>query len=148
MMQVVRGKLHGLRVTGADLHYHGSITLDPEHCKQAGIYPLEFVDIWNKNSGARLSTYVIYGEPNSRCCILNGSAARTCQVGDEVIIAASAFCEPADLYTLKPRVVTFHPDNRIDQILYYDAFKSDRNDFDFRTVDTADEEPIKIRSVP
>src|SRR5690606_31511162 len=83
--KVVRGKLHGIRVTGADLDYHGSITLDPDHCEAAGILPMEFVDIWNKNSGARLSTYVIYGERGSRCCILNGAAARTCQRGDEVI---------------------------------------------------------------
>src|SRR5690606_5635380 len=77
--KVVRGKLHGIRVTGADLNYHGSITLDPDHCEAAGILPMEFVDIWNKASGARISTYVIYGERGSRCCILNGAAARTCQ---------------------------------------------------------------------
>ena len=61
MVKVIRAKLHGLRVTGADLHYHGSITLDPEHGALAGLYPCEFVEIWNKNSGARLTTYVIYG---------------------------------------------------------------------------------------
>src|ERR1700760_1661111 len=84
VIKVIRAKLHGIRVTGADLNYHGSITLDPEHGQRAGLYPLEFVDIWNKNSGARLSTYVIYGAPGSRCCVLNGAAARTCQVGDEL----------------------------------------------------------------
>ena len=63
MPRVIRAKLHGLRVTMSDLHYHGSITLDPEHCDAAGIYPTEFVDVWNKNSGARLSTYVIFGQP-------------------------------------------------------------------------------------
>src|SRR5215210_7113755 len=87
MLKIIRAKLHAIRVTGADLNYHGSITLDPEHCTEAGIYPLEFVEIWNKHSGARLTTYVIYGEPGSRCCVLNGAAARTCQVRDEVIIA-------------------------------------------------------------
>ena len=76
MIRVIRAKLHGIRVTGADLNYHGSITLDADHCRQAGIYPLEFVEIWNKNSGARISTYVILGERGSRCCILNGAAAR------------------------------------------------------------------------
>ena len=43
MLKVVRAKLHAIRVTGADLNYHGSITLDPEHCAEAGLYPLEFV---------------------------------------------------------------------------------------------------------
>lgn len=136
MMKVVRAKLHGIRVTNADLNYHGSITLDPEQCELAGIYPMEFVEIWNKNSGARISTYVIYGEPGSRCCILNGAAARTCQVGDEVIIAAADFIEgPQALYDVKPRILTFLPDNQIDQILYYDVYQSERRPYDFRILD-------------
>ena len=135
VVRVIRAKLHGLRVTGADLHYHGSITLDPEHATQAGLYPTEFVDIWNKNSGARLTTYVIYGAASSRCCVLNGAAARTCQVGDELIIAASAEVEPADLYALRPRVLTFTPNNEVDQVLHYEVFKSPARDFDFRIVD-------------
>jgi aspartate 1-decarboxylase len=134
MIKVVRAKLHGIRVTGADLHYHGSITLDPEHCTRAGIYPLEFVEIWNKASGARISTYVIYGEPGSRCCILNGAAARTCQKGDEIIIAAASYVAPEQLYSLRPRVLTFKPDNSVDQDLAYEVFQSEARDFDFRTV--------------
>jgi aspartate 1-decarboxylase len=135
VVKVIRAKLHGLRVTGADLHYHGSITLDPDHCEAAGLYPTEFVDIWNKNSGARLSTYIIFGPPGSRCCVLNGAASRTCQVGDELIIAASAEVQPSELYKLKPKVLTFTPKNEIDQELYYEVFKSDARDFDFRIVD-------------
>ncbi len=54
MIQIVRAKLHGITITGSDLNYHGSVTLDPEICETAGIYPLEFVEIWNRNSGARL----------------------------------------------------------------------------------------------
>jgi aspartate 1-decarboxylase len=135
MMKVIRAKFHGIRVTNADLNYHGSITLDPEQCDRAGIYPLEFVEIWNKNSGARISTYVIHGQPGSRCCILNGAAARTCQLGDELIIAAADYIQPAKLYDLKPRILTFLPDNQIDQVLYYDVFPSERRPFDFRIVD-------------
>ena len=132
MLKVVRAKLHAIRVTAADLNYHGSITLDPEHCAEAGLYPLEFVEIWNKHSGARLSTYVIFGVPGSRCCILNGAAARTCQVGDEFIVAASSFVQPHELYTLEPRVLTFRPDNSIDQRLSYQVFESQARQFDFR----------------
>ena len=132
MLKVVRAKLHAIRVTGADLNYHGSITLDPEHCAEAGLYPLEFVEIWNKHSGARLSTYVIFGVPGSRCCILNGAAARTCQVGDEIIVAASSFVQPHELYTLEPRVLTFRPDNSIDQRLSYQVFEGQARQFDFR----------------
>jgi aspartate 1-decarboxylase len=130
MLKVVRAKLHAIRVTAADLNYHGSITLDPDHCTEVGIYPLEFVEIWNKHSGARISTYVIYGVPGSRCCILNGAAARTCQVGDEIIIAASSYVEPNDLYTLEPRVLTFRPDNSVGQRLSYQVFESEARKFD------------------
>ena len=138
MIKAIRAKLHGIRVTGADLDYHGSITLDPEHCQAAGIYPTEFVEIWNKNTGARLSTYVIFGEAGSRCCILNGAAARTCQPGDEIIIAAAEYCTPKDLHALKARVLTFHEDNSVDQTLVYDVFESEAREFDFNTVDAAE----------
>ncbi len=146
MVRVIRAKLHGLRVTGADLHYHGSITLDPEHATQAGLYPTEFVDIWNKNSGARLTTYVIYGAAGSRCCVLNGAAARTCQVGDELIIAASAEVEPADLYALRPTVLTFTPNNEVDQVLHYEVFKSPARDFDFRIVDASASRAARVHN--
>lgn len=149
MIKIVRAKFHGIRVTGADLDYHGSITLDPEQCAQAGFYPLEFVEIWNKNSGARISTYVIFGEPGSRCCVLNGAAARTCQKGDEIIIAASASIEPRDLYTVKPRVLTFKPDNSVDRVLQYDVYRSDVREFEFRTLDITDGEDAAVQlSVP
>jgi aspartate 1-decarboxylase len=140
VVRVLRAKLHGIRVTGADLHYHGSITLDPEHCAQAGLYPTEFVDVWNKNSGARLTTYVIYGEPGSRCCVLNGAAARTCQRGDELILAASADLGPDELYDHTPRILTFTPDNEVDQVLQYEVFKSDAFEHDFRITEIVGEE--------
>jgi aspartate 1-decarboxylase len=105
-------KLHGLRVTGAELHYEGSIALDPDHCEAAGILPLEFVEIWNKTTGARISTYVIYGERGSRCCILNGAAARTCQAGDELIIAARAMLGDDELSDFVSRTVIFCAENR------------------------------------
>jgi aspartate 1-decarboxylase len=107
------GKLHGLRVTGADLHYEGSIALDPDHYEAAGILPYEFVEIWNKTTGSRISTYVIPGQRGSRCCILNGAAARTCQVGDELIIAAKASVSADELCDFVSRVVTFCEENRV-----------------------------------
>ncbi len=120
MFKTVRAKLHGIRVTGADLNYHGSVTLDPEICRMAGLYPLEFVYIWNKNSGHRISTYVIYGKPGSRCCILNGAAARTCQQGDEVIICATEYLQkPEELRELKPRVLIFGENNAVVERLQY-----------------------------
>lgn len=135
MVRVLRAKFHGIRVTGADLHYHGSITLDPEHCRDAGLFPTEFLDVWNKNSGARLTTYVIYGEAGSKCCILNGAAARTCQIGDELILAATSDITPTDLYEHKPRILTFAPGNEIDQVLEYNVYKSDKFAYDFKIID-------------
>ena len=134
MRKIVRAKLHGIRVTGADLDYHGSITLDPDHCEAAGILPMEFVDIWNKNSGARISTYVIYGERGSRCCILNGAAARTCQRGDEVIIANSEYIQESELEHIKPVVLTFHPDNRVREHLGYSVGRDDQGRLSFEIV--------------
>lgn len=118
-IEVVRAKLHGIRVTGADLDYHGSVTLDPDHCEEVGILPLEFVEIWNKNSAARITTYVIWGERGSRCCILNGAAARTCQMGDPVIIVAKMTINPAALTHMRPRVAVFDADNEIIDRLEY-----------------------------
>jgi aspartate 1-decarboxylase len=131
MIKVIRAKLHGLRVTGADITYHGSITLDPEHCAEAGIYPLEFVNIWNKNTGARISTYVIYGKAGSRCCILNGAAARTCQIGDEIIIAATEHIEPDELCDKRPRVLTFTEKNEISEVLQYRVSEGMKQPYDF-----------------
>jgi aspartate 1-decarboxylase len=116
----MRAKLHGIRVTGADLDYHGSITLDPAHCALAGIYPLEFVEIWNKNNGARLETYVILGEAGSGCCVLNGAAARACQKGDELIVCASEYiASPRELPEKKPKLLTFGQGNSVREILEY-----------------------------
>jgi len=116
---VIRAKLHDLRVTDADLDYQGSITLDPEHCEAVGILPLEFVEVWNKSSGARITTYVIWGRRGSRCCVLNGAAARTCQRGDAVIIVARTSVHPEDIATQRPRVALFDADNRVRKVVEY-----------------------------
>ena len=110
-------KLHGLRVTGALLDYEGSIELDPDHCDAAGMLPLELVEIWNKTTGARISTYVIHGKRGSGCCVLNGAAARTCQIGDELIIAARADVANERLCEFLSRTVIFGADNRVARVI-------------------------------
>jgi aspartate 1-decarboxylase len=127
MIKIVRAKLHGIRVTGADLDYHGSVTLDPVLCNEVGIYPLEFVDIWNKSTGARFSTYVIFGKARSRCCILNGAAARLCQKGDEVIIAASEYIDPKELVAREPKVLMFDAKNKVVDRLKYAVGRTGKN---------------------
>lgn len=116
---MLAAKLHGIHVTEANLHYHGSITLDPDQCQEAGILPMEFVEIWNKNSGARISTYVIFGPRGSRCCILNGAAARTCQVGDQIIVCGSIYLEETRLVQLRPKILCFDRDNHVTDRLTY-----------------------------
>ncbi|MBL8676000.1 MAG: aspartate 1-decarboxylase [Alphaproteobacteria bacterium] len=121
MLKIIRAKLHGIFVTGADLNYHGSITLDSILCKTLKIYPLEFVEIWNKNNGVRFSTYVIYGEAYSRCCVLNGAAARNCQKDDELIIAAYKFCQESEIENQSPKILTFNKDNTVNSVLEYNV---------------------------
>ncbi|MGX9182214.1 aspartate 1-decarboxylase [Mesorhizobium sp. BHbdii] len=137
MRKILAGKLHGIRITEANLDYHGSITLDPAHCEAAGFLPMEFVEIWNKNSGARISTYVIPGESGSRCCILNGAAARTCQPGDPLIICNSVYVEGAELTALKPRVLTFDRDNHIAERLTYSVERNADGGYSFSILNEA-----------
>ena len=131
---VVRAKLHDIRVTDADLDYQGSVTLDPEHCEAVGILPLEFVEVWNKNSGARITTYVIWGKRGSRCCVLNGAAARTCQPGDPVIIVARTSVHPERLPEMRPRVALFDSENRIKSLVEYRVGHDRAGRMTFRTV--------------
>lgn len=146
MQSFVRAKLHGIRVTGADLNYHGSITLDADLCREAGLDPLEFVEIWNKMSGARISTYVLYGPAGSRCCVLNGAAARTCQVGDEVIIASASYGSIDDVITHKPRVLIFGDGNTVTDRVTYDVFRDEQGRLDMRILEaeTGAQESLRV----
>nr|WP_278116363.1 aspartate 1-decarboxylase [Mesorhizobium sp. WSM4875]WIE94764.1 aspartate 1-decarboxylase [Mesorhizobium sp. WSM4875] len=139
MRKIVAGKLHGIHVTEANLNYHGSITLDPDHCEAAGILPMEFVEIWNKSSGARISTYVILGERGSRCCILNGAAARTCQPGDQVIVCNSIYLDESEITSLKPRIVTFDENNHMRERLRYSVDLDAHGRYSFAMLNEAEE---------
>ena len=145
MKKIVAAKLHGIHVTEANLNYHGSITLDPEQCELAGILPMEFVDIWNKNSGARISTYVIYGERGSKVCILNGAAARTCQQGDAVIICSSDYIDSSKLTEIEPKVLTYDEHNNVTELLTYKAGRTESGGYTFAIEDkSGDALPIPL----
>ena len=143
MRKLVAGKLHGIHVTEANLNYHGSITLDPAHCEEAGILPMEFVEIWNKNSGARISTYVILGARGSRCCVLNGAAARTCQPGDQIIICNSIYLAEHKITELKPKVLTFDAQNNVVDRLTYSVSCDEDNHYRFEILDD-DAKPLSV----
>lgn len=144
MRKMLAAKLHGIHVTEANLHYHGSITLDPDHCHEVGILPMEFVEIWNKNSGARISTYVIFGERGSRCCILNGAAARTCQVGDAIIVCSSTYVDETKIVRLRPRILTFSRDNEIADRLTYSVTQDGAERYRFEILGESGD----IKSIP
>ncbi|WP_264223897.1 aspartate 1-decarboxylase, partial [Pararhizobium sp. YC-54] len=114
-------ELRGFGIIVPEPHHFGADTQAP--VLDLRLKPLEYVDIWNKMSGARISTYVLYGDAGSRCCILNGAAARTCQQGDEIIIASSTFCEIDDIISLKPRVLVFGAENEIVDRITYEVFR-------------------------
>lgn len=117
MMEMTRemaiGKIHRATVTGADLHYVGSITVDEELLEAANIVPGQKVDIVDVNNGERLATYTIAGERGSGTVQLNGAAARRVSVGDLVIIMAYAQVPESLVRTVKPRVVFVDEANAI-----------------------------------
>lgn len=90
LLTICKGKIHRATVTQCDVDYVGSITVDQDLLDAADIVDGELVHIWNINNGERLETYVIPAERGSGVICLNGAAARRCEVGDKVIIAA--FC--------------------------------------------------------
>jgi len=93
MRQFLRSKIHKARVTGADVNYIGSVTLDQELMERAGIAEWEKVLIVDNTNGARLETYAIVGEPGSGIVQINGGAAHLVQTGDEVIILTFEIAE-------------------------------------------------------
>ncbi len=107
-----KSKIHRATVTGADLNYEGSITIDSELLKLADIYPYEKVDIYNVTNGERFSTYVIPGEPGSGEICLNGAAARKVQKGDVVIIVSYCELTEEEIKEFSPTVVLVDEENR------------------------------------
>ena len=112
MIEVLKSKLHCVKVTEANLHYMGSITIDEDLMDAAGMIAGEKVQIVDNNNGERLETYIIKGERGTGCICLNGAAARKVQVGDEVIIISYALMDFEEAKTFKPTVV-FPENNRV-----------------------------------
>jgi aspartate 1-decarboxylase len=105
LVQVVKSKIHRVRVTQAELNYIGSITIDEKLMNEANIIEGERVQIVNINNGERLETYVIKGEFNSGTICLNGPAARRVAVGDKIIIIGYGFMDFEEAKTFKPSLV-------------------------------------------
>jgi aspartate 1-decarboxylase len=116
LFNMMRAKIHRATVTGAELNYVGSITVDKDLLFAAGIMPNERVQVVNINNGERLETYVIEGPPGSGTVCLNGAAARLAAKGDLVIIIAYAFCTEEEARSMKPRVVIVDGDNAVREL--------------------------------
>ena len=115
-----KSKIHRATVTGADLHYVGSITIDPVLMDAADLREYEQVQVVNVNNGARFETYVIPGEPGRGEICLNGAAARLVHPGDKVIVISYAQYGEAEMASYKPSFVFVDEQNRISR----DALKA------------------------
>jgi aspartate 1-decarboxylase len=105
---MMKSKIHRARVTGADLNYVGSISLDPELMAEADILEWEKVHVLDIDNGARFETYAIVGRPGE--VTLNGAAARLVHTGDRVIVITYAEYDEAELEGFRPTIV--HVDDR------------------------------------
>jgi aspartate 1-decarboxylase len=109
---VMKSKIHRATVTGADLNYEGSISIDRNLLDTSGIMVYEKVQIVNLNNGARFETYVIEGKAGSGEVMLNGPAARLGQVGDLIIIISYATIHKEEADSFKPTIVIVDSKNK------------------------------------
>lgn len=113
LIEVLKSKIHRAKLTQAELHYVGSITIDEELMNAANFIEGEKVTVVNVNNGERLETYVIKGERGSGQICLNGPAARKASVGDLVIIFSYAQMDFEKAKLFKPTLVFPTPDNKL-----------------------------------
>jgi aspartate 1-decarboxylase len=114
--QMLKSKIHRATVTGCDVDYVGSITLDPELMAQADLLVNEQVHVWDVDNGARFVTYAIAGEPGSGAVRVNGAAALLVNEGDRVIVASFGAYDERDLESYDPVVVHVDESNRIARV--------------------------------
>lgn len=117
---MLKGKIHRVKVTQAEVDYVGSITVDPELMAAAGILEYEKVAVVDVTNGARLETYTIAGEPGSGVICLNGAAAKLINKGDTAIIMAYAQMTPEEAKEYRPKVVFVDENNKIVSVKDYE----------------------------
>ncbi|MGH2707075.1 MAG: aspartate 1-decarboxylase [Actinomycetota bacterium] len=109
---MLHGKIHRATVTDANPDYQGSLTLDPLLMEAAGILAFEQVQVLDVDNGARVTTYVIEGEPGSGQVVINGAAALLVSKGDRVIIVAYAELDDVEARSWQPKLVMVDETNR------------------------------------
>ena len=106
-IQLLKSKLHRIKVTEANLDYEGSLTLDPDDMEAVGILPYEKILCANVENGNRFETYAIAGRRGSRVCCLNGAAAHKGKVGDRLIVMSFGMFSSDEAAVWQPRVRHF-----------------------------------------
>jgi aspartate 1-decarboxylase len=114
--EMLRAKVHRIRVTDRNVEYEGSITLDRDLMDASDMVEFERVDVYNVDNGKRFSTYVIEGERGSGDCCPNGAAAHLVDVGDRLIIASYCAVDEAEIREHTPTVVIIGDGNTIQEI--------------------------------
>jgi aspartate 1-decarboxylase len=114
--QMLKSKIHRATVTGCDVDYVGSLTLDPELMASADLIPNEQVHVWDLDNGARFVTYAIEGEAGSGGVRVNGAAAHLTRPGHKVIVASFGAYDEADLETYSPIVVHVDAGNTVRRV--------------------------------
>ena len=115
LIEVVKSKIHRVSITGANLHYVGSITIDEDLMDAANLIENEKVHVLNLNNGERLETYVIKGPRGSGDICLNGAAARKVIVGDVIIIMSYAMLDFQKAKSFKPVII--FPDTKTNKLI-------------------------------
>jgi aspartate 1-decarboxylase len=113
MRTMLKSKIHRAHVTGADLDYEGSITLDPILIEAADLLPFELVHVLDITNGARLETYVIEGERGKGEVVINGAAAHLVHKGDLVIVLAYASVSEEEAPRFLPKLIYVDEENKI-----------------------------------
>jgi aspartate 1-decarboxylase len=115
LIEVIKSKVHKVTITGANLHYIGSITIDEDLMDAANLIENEKVHVLDLNNGERLETYVIKGTRGSGDICLNGAAARKVLVGDIIIIMSYGFLEFEEAKSFKPVII--FPDTKTNKLI-------------------------------
>jgi aspartate 1-decarboxylase len=115
---MLKSKIHRATITGCDLHYVGSITIDSALLEAADILEHEQVHVLDIDNGARFETYTIAGEPGSGCMQINGAAARLIHHGDTIIVVSYASYNESEQARYQPRVV--HVEAKTNRIITVD----------------------------
>ena len=114
--KMLRAKIHRATVTAGDLAYEGSITVDEELMRLAGLIHFEAVDIYDVTNGNRFQTYVIPGEAHSGIIQINGAACHLAKKGDTIIIANYGYFTDEEARKHQPKVVLVDAQNRVKKI--------------------------------